>query len=105
MMTMAQPRRFSREFKLEVVRQVDSGQQRAAQVCRAHQLDERQLRRWRREVEERGAAAFTDAPASAVEALERRLAELERICGQLAIENAVLKRGAQLAARAREGRR
>jgi transposase-like protein len=104
MLTMAQPRRFSREFKLEVVRQVDSGEQRAAQGCRAHQLDERQLRRWRREVERRGAAAFTDAPASEVEALERRLAERERICGQLAIENAVLKRGAQ-PARGREGRR
>jgi transposase len=104
-MTMTQPRRFSREFKLEVVRQVDSGEQRAAQVCRAHQLDERQLRRWRHEVGQRGEAAFTDAPASEVEALERRIAELERICGQLAIENAVLKRGAQLVARGQEGRR
>jgi transposase-like protein len=104
-MMVTQPRRFSREFKLEVVQQVEAGAKRAAQVCREHQLDERQLRRWRREVEERGVAAFTDAPASEVEALERRLAELERICGQLAIENAVLKRGAQLAAREREGRR
>lgn len=32
---MTQPRRFSREFKLAVVRQVESGEQRAAQVCRA----------------------------------------------------------------------
>lgn len=104
-MAMTQPRRFSREFKLEVVRQVEAGEQRAAQVCRAHQLDERQVRRWRREVELRGEAAFTDAPASEIEALERRIAELERICGQLAVENAVLKRGAQLAVRGREGRR
>lgn len=96
---MTHPRRFSREFKLEVVRQVASGEQRAAQVCREHELDERQLRRWRREVEVRGAAAFTDAPASQAEALERRIAELERVCGQLAVENAVLKRGIQLAAR------
>lgn len=96
---MAQPRRFSRQFKLEVVQRVASGEQRAAQVCREHQLDERQLRRWRREVEVRGAAAFTDAPASEAEARERRIAELERVCGQLAVENAVLKRGIQLAAR------
>jgi transposase len=96
---MTQPRRFSREFKLEVVRQVAGGERRAAQVCREHQLDERQLRRWRREVEVRGEAAFTDAPASEVEALERRIAELERVCGQLAVENAVLKRGIHLAGR------
>ena len=96
---MTQPRRFSREFKLEVVRLVESGEQRAAQVCREHQLDERQLRRWRREVELRGAAAFSAAPADEVEALERRIAELERVCGQLAVEHAVLKRGIQLAAR------
>lgn len=96
---MAQPRRFSREVKLEVVQRVESGAARAAQVCREHQLDERQLRRWRREVERRGAAAFSSAPADEVEALERRIAELERVCGQLAVENAVLKRGTQLAAR------
>jgi transposase len=96
---MTHPRRFSREFKLEAVRQVESGARRAAQVCREHQLDERQLRRWRREVELRGEAAFSAAPAAEVEALEWRIAELERVCGQLAVENAVLKRGIQLAAR------
>jgi transposase-like protein len=95
---MRQPRTFSREFKLEVVRQLDSGERRAAQVCREHQVDERTLRRWRREVEARGEAAFSAAPATEVEAFQRRIAELERVCGQLAVENAILKRGSQLAA-------
>jgi transposase-like protein len=102
---VTQPRRVSREFKLEVVRQVETGAKRAAQAGRGHQLDERQLRRRRREVEGRAAAAFTAAPAGAVEALARRRAGLGRIRGRLAIEDAVLNRGAQLAVRAREGRR
>jgi transposase len=61
-------RTFTREFKLDVVRQVASGAKRPAQVCREHQLGESLLARWRREYEERGEAAFApralDAQAS-----------------------------------------
>ncbi len=88
-------RTFTREFKLDVVRQVASGTKRPAQVCREHQLSESVLARWRRECEERGEAAFTprslDGPAPA----EQRVAELERLCGQLALENAALKKALQ----------
>ncbi len=42
-------RTFTREFKLDVVRQVASGAKRPAQVCREHQLGESLLARWRRE--------------------------------------------------------
>ena len=90
---MARGRTFSREFKLAAVQQVVSGAQRPAQVCREHGLAEGLLLRWRREVAERGDAAFgPPAEASAV-ALERKVAELERFCGQLALENAALKKG------------
>jgi len=40
----------SREFTLASVRQVASGEQRPAQVCREHHLDERVLLRWRKEL-------------------------------------------------------
>jgi len=88
-------RTFTREFKLDVVPQVTSGTKRPAQVCREHQRGERLLARWRREYEARGEAAFTpralDGPASN----EQRVAELERLCGQLALENAALKTALQ----------
>jgi hypothetical protein len=45
------------------------------------------LLRWRREVEPRGASAFTGGAASEAEQLARQVAELERFCGQLALEN------------------
>lgn len=90
---MSRGRTFSREFKLAAVQQVVSGEQRPAQVCREHGLAEGLLLRWRREVAERGEAAFGPPEATSTLALERQVAELERFCGQLALENAALKKG------------
>ena len=89
---MGRGRSFSREFKLAAVRQVAGGEKRPAQVCREHAISEGLLLRWRREYEARGEAAFTLQQPSETEALERRIADLERLCGQLALENAVLKK-------------
>lgn len=90
---MARGRTFSREFKVAAVQEVVSGAKRPAQVCREHGLAEGLLLRWRREVAERGEAAFGPAEATSTLALERKVAELERFCGQLALENAALKKG------------
>lgn len=88
-------RAHSREFKLSVVRQLESGERRPAQVCREHGLAEGLLHRWRREYRERGEAAFQPRVLSETDALAQRVAELERFCGQLALENALLKKGVQ----------
>jgi transposase len=88
---MGRGRVFSREFKLAVVREVVVGEKRPAQVCREHEISEGLLLRWRREYDARGEAAFTPAQPSEIDALQRRIAELERLCGQLALENAILK--------------
>ena len=88
------PRRnHSRQFKLECVRQVATGQKRPAQLCREHNLAESVLLRWRKEYEARGEEAFTEKRASSrEEALEARVAELERFCGKLSLENELLKK-------------
>lgn len=88
-------RTFSREFKLEVVQEIATGAKRPAQVCREHGLAESVLSRWRQEYERRGEAAFSPDDTSSTETLEQRIAELERFCGQLALENAVLKKALQ----------
>jgi transposase len=99
---------FTREFKIECVRQVTSGEKRPAQVCREQSLSESVLLRWRKEVEARGeAGAFTIRDVSElsdVERLQRRVAELERYLGELSLENHVLKKLAQ-AAQQRSGTR
>jgi transposase len=86
-------RKHTREFKLECVRQVATGHKRSAQICREHNLSESVLLRWRREYEARGDQAFTERRLSESEALEKKVAELERFCGKLALENEILKRG------------
>ena len=85
-------RNHSRQFKLECVRQVATGQKRPAQLCREHNLAESVLLRWRKEYEARGEAAFTEKQPSGNEALEARIAELERFCGLLSLENQILKK-------------
>ena len=84
-------RNHSREFKLEVVSQVNAGQHTTAQLCREHSLVPSLIHRWRKEVEARGEAAFTDG-ATTDRSAELRIAELERYCGQLALENTILKK-------------
>jgi transposase len=87
---------YTREFKLKVVRAVESGELRPAQACREYQIAESVLNRWRHEVRLRGEDAFTplDMPAATTD-YETRIAELERVCGQLAVENAALKKALQ----------
>ncbi len=92
---MSNPKRnHPREFKLECCRQVTTGEKRPAQLCREHSLSESVLLKWRKEYEARGDEAFTDKqPSSREEALESRVAELERFCGKLSLENEILKKG------------
>jgi transposase-like protein len=73
---------------------VATGQRRPAQVCREHNLSESVLLRWRKEYDARGEeAAFTEKQLSQTEALQKKIAELERFCGKLALENEILKKG------------
>ncbi len=85
----------SREFKLEIVRQIATGQKRPAQVCREYGLAESVLSRWRKDYQERGEAAFQPHQAEGTTSQEQHIVELEQFCGQLALENQVLKKTLQ----------
>jgi transposase-like protein len=89
-------RKFTREFKLDVCRQIESGEKRPGQISQTYGISPPQVSLWRSEFKARGENAFTpkqlpDAPPSLSE-LETRIAELERLCGQLAVENVLLKK-------------
>ena len=43
-----QRRVFTPEFNFQVVLELVTGEKRAAQLCREHQISETSLRRWRR---------------------------------------------------------
>ncbi len=86
------PRRtFSRTFKLDLVRQVAAGAVRPAQLCRDYGLSPSTLSQWCTEYALREDAAFTPKAPTAVTVLERRVADLERRCQQLTLENTLLK--------------
>ncbi len=89
---MGQGRIHSRELKLTVCRQIATGERRPAQVCREHGLAESLVLRWRKEYDQRGEAAFGPRQQEEPGAMAQRVAELERFCGQLAVENAALKK-------------
>ncbi|WP_407542401.1 transposase (plasmid) [Deinococcus radiomollis] len=84
-------RNHSREFKLQVVGQVNAGLHTTAQLYREHSLAPILLHRWRKEDEDRGEAAFTDA-AKTDRSAELRSAGLEWYCGQPALENSILRK-------------
>ena len=89
-------RPHSREFKLSIIRQLASGEERPAQVCREHNLAASMVARWRQEYDLRGDGAFAPVQPTQTEALEAKVAELERFRGQLALENTMLKKALQL---------
>jgi transposase len=82
-------RRFTREFKLQVVREVEAGKN-TAQAAREYQVHPTLIVRWRREHQQYAEQAFTGNGRLYKD--EARLAELERMIGQLTVENALLKK-------------
>jgi transposase len=82
-------RRFTREFKLQVVRELDAGKT-PAQTGREYQVHPTVLVRWRQEHRQYAERAFTGNGRLYKD--EARIAELERLLGQLAMENALLKK-------------
>ena len=90
-----QKRMHTREFKLDIVRQVSTGQKRPAQACREYGIGESVLSRWRKEYQERGEAAFQAPQTEGPTTQEQRIVELEQFCGQLALENQILKKTLQ----------
>ena len=82
-------RRFSREFKLHVVHEIEGGKL-IAQLAREYQLSPNMVLRWKQEHRKNAEEAFQGN--GNLYKQEARIAELERLCGQLTMENAFLKK-------------
>lgn len=87
---MALKRRlFTREFKLQVLREIQSGKS-VAQASREHQLHPTLISKWQNQHSQYAEQAFSGNGNSYKD--EARVAELERMIGQLTMENALLKK-------------
>ena len=93
-------RQFTREFKLQVVREVEAGKS-PAQAAREYQVHPTLIVRWCQEPLQYAERAFLGN--GHVYKQEARIADLERLLGQLTMENALLKKALlRLEARCRE---
>lgn len=82
-------RKFSREFKLSVLREIESGKT-IAQASREYELHESMINRWKRQYRENPDKAFSGNGRISKD--QAKIAELERTIGQLYLENAFLKK-------------
>jgi transposase-like protein len=85
---MAARRRFSAAFKRQVVEELLAGAASMAQLCRRYELCQTVIRNWRQQY----AQGHLADPEGVGESQEQRIRELERMVGQLTMENALLKR-------------
>jgi transposase len=82
-------RQFTKEFKLQVLHEIEAGLS-IAQAARQHQLHPNLIRKWREQVARYAARAFAGNGHVYTDAA--KVAELERLIGQLTVENAFLKK-------------
>ena len=86
-------RTFSREFKLQIARQLVTGEKRLSQVCREHALCQTLVRRWREQYEQAGEEAWLDSKQTwwVEEDPAARIAALEAALGRAHLENDFLR--------------
>lgn len=82
-------RKFTREFKQQVVREVEAGKS-VAQAAREYDIHPTQITKWRALLRQYAGHAFAGNGKSYRN--EAHEAELERMVGQLTMENALLKK-------------
>lgn len=82
-------RQFTKEFKLQIIREIEAGKS-TAQASREHEVQPALISKWRSQVSQYGSEAFQGNGNAYTH--EAKVAELERIIGQYAAENALLKR-------------
>jgi transposase len=85
-------RQFSRDFKLQVLREIEAGKS-IAQASREYQISPSLISKWQEQHRQYQGRAFSGN--GNMYKYEARVAELERMVGQLTMENSVLKKALQ----------
>ena len=85
-------RKFSKEFKRQVVEELLSGMTTVATLCRKHALIHSVLKRWQQDY----ALGRLENEPTTEAGLSEKVAELERLVGRLTMENGILKKALKL---------
>ena len=86
---MKSRRIFSREFKLEVLQELESGK-KIVEICRQNNISKATLYKWKKEYRLDPGNAFSGN--GKISKLDAKLAERERLIGELYAENSLLKK-------------
>lgn len=87
-------RKHSAEFKFRLVLEVLKGEQTRSEVARQHDIAKSLLYKWEQAFLASGSDVFSSETTHQAELAEQadHVAELERLVGQLTLENQVLKK-------------
>ena len=99
----ANRRQYTAEFKAKLVLQVLSGEKTASELCRAHKLNPNVLNRWRKEFLEQAPSIFERGEVGSEQ--EQKIAELERLVGQLTVQLEIAKKASTYLSLDKSGRR
>jgi transposase-like protein len=83
--------------------QVLTGEKTSSEICRTHKLNANVLNHWRKEFLEQAVSIF-ERDATDREA-EQKIAELERLVGQLTVQLEIAKKASNYLSPERNGRR
>jgi transposase len=92
---MTHRRKFTAEFKAQVVLELLSGAKSSAELCREHQIASSVLADWKA-IFLRHAPSVFESPEQHNGQDATRVAELERLLGRLALENDILKKATSI---------
>ncbi len=99
---MAKRRKFTPEFKAQVVLEELTGVKDKAEICREYRLSRQVFSRWRVEFVERAPEIFATKRSRGDE--QQRIAELERMVGRLTMELEVSKKASNILTSLSNGR-
>jgi transposase-like protein len=91
---MGKYREYDAEFKARVVLEVLQGQKSAAEACREYGIAADLLSRWKQDFVKRAPELFRTKQVQSAEVA--RIAELERLVGQLTLELSAVKKVSSL---------
>ncbi len=81
---MAKRRRFTPQFKAEVVIEALMGQSSQAELCRRYNLSDEQLSKWKHQLLDNAAILFESTDKQSNDSIER-IAQLEQLVGRLTL--------------------
>ena len=81
---MAKRRRFTSQFKAEVVIEALMGQSSQAELCRKHNISQEQLSKWKHQLIDNAATLFESTDKQSNDS-KQQIAQLEQLVGRLTI--------------------